>query len=533
MFKSSSKQQDQQNPLKLSKRDMQRMERDARREVAQKRPDQQKGIRKVISQIREEREKALTKPTAIGWNRRGGGPAGYIEDPYELQGTTVQVCGYWPFIAGSSSPPVGAPLGYHLRRNTLVCGDPMSWFMAGLIRNPSGFVLGQPGLGKTSLIQRTIAVLADWGVIPMVLSDARPDYVELIRRLDGQVITFSPGRGHINPLDVGPLVHDLRDIENAQMREEALEDMRSRRRSLMAGLVAMVSGRALEPHETSVLRQAIDTLDPDLTDPPLLPDLIDYIRNRPDVLRSVTLTHGENKDDAYDARVEGLLDALISLGPAGLYGDMFSKHTSTHIEPGRPVVFDISGVNENDSVLMGTVQSLCWNLGSAVVAAEQFLAKATGAEQNHYMLIMDELWRMLRASEQMVLFIDTITRLNRGRGIGQLLCTHTMNDMRLETDMLTKIAWGFVERSEMVFLGGLAPNEMGNLETAFDMSATEKSMITDWTDDSGNTGGERRPNTGKFLLKTGKRPGTPFRTNLTQAEREISISNQAWNFKKA
>ena len=33
---------------------------------------------------------------------------------------------------------------------------------------------------------------------------------------------------------------------------------------------------------------------------------------------------------------------------------------------------------------------------------------------------MDELWRMLRASSQMVYFIDTIIRLNRGRGLGQL-----------------------------------------------------------------------------------------------------------------
>src|SRR5690606_20222701 len=129
-------------------------------------------------------------PGDAGWNRRGGGPVNYIENPVEIQGSAVQVCGFWPFVNGAGLPTIGAPLGRHLLRNTLVTGDPISWFLNGIISNPSAFILAQPGLGKTSLVHRLLAVLSAWGVVPMILADSRPDYVPHIRALGGQVITF-------------------------------------------------------------------------------------------------------------------------------------------------------------------------------------------------------------------------------------------------------------------------------------------------------------------------------------------------------
>lgn len=87
--------------------------------------------------------------------------------------------------------------------------------------------------------------------------------------------------------------------------------------------------------------------------------------------------------------------------------------------------------------------TLCWSLGSGPVSAEQSLAADAGRDRRNYMLSMDELWKVLRASEQMVYFIDSLTRLTRGLGMGQVLITHTMNDLKLTDDALTKIAWGF------------------------------------------------------------------------------------------
>src|SRR2546421_718166 len=41
-----------------------------------------------------------------GWPGRGGGHATYLQPPPEWRGTTVQVCGLWPYGVGA-----GAPLG--------------------------------------------------------------------------------------------------------------------------------------------------------------------------------------------------------------------------------------------------------------------------------------------------------------------------------------------------------------------------------------------------------------------------------------
>ena len=193
---------------------------------------------------------------------------------------------------------------------------------------------------------------------------------------------------------------------------------------------------------------------------------------------------------------------------------------------------DISGVNENDTVLMAAVQSLCWNLGSATVSAESHLAADEGRRRRTYLLVMDELWRVLRASDDMVHFIDAITRLNRGRGIGQIMVTHTMKDLKLSEQHLTDVAWGFVERSAMVFLGGLSEGEMGNLEEVFALTQAEVSQLSDWIGEApvdpwtGKAG--LRPGAGNFLLKTGKEAGIPFHTQLTQMEKDNTNTNRDW-----
>jgi hypothetical protein len=148
-------------------------------------------------------------------------------------------------------------------------------------------------------------------------------------------------------------------------------------------------------------------------------------------------------------------------------------------------------------------------------------------------MVMDELWRMLRAGSFMVDFVDALTRLNRNRGLAQALITHTMLDLKMASDADTANAWGFVERSAMVFLGGLAASEMGNLEDVFGMSDTERRMIAEWADE-----GTRDPETGlaaappgqgKFLLKLGKKPGIPFKVDLTPVERDVNDTNHMWS----
>ena len=45
--------------------------------------------------------------------------------PFEYRGTTVQVCGLWPYVVGAGTPMVGVPLGLNLINGSTVCGDPI------------------------------------------------------------------------------------------------------------------------------------------------------------------------------------------------------------------------------------------------------------------------------------------------------------------------------------------------------------------------------------------------------------------------
>jgi hypothetical protein len=54
-------------------------------------------------------------PGARGWTAPGGGSSTYVQAPPRWRGTTIQVCGLWPFAAGSGAPMIGVPLGRALR----------------------------------------------------------------------------------------------------------------------------------------------------------------------------------------------------------------------------------------------------------------------------------------------------------------------------------------------------------------------------------------------------------------------------------
>ncbi len=518
--------------LRLSPREARRLrsrqDREQRRAEAARSESTLQRLRGVLT---DSRAASSTRPGRRGWAGRGAGYVNYVQPLPEAQGTTVQVCGLWPFGISHQGAVVGVPLGKNLRSPGQVTADPMYWFLNGILSNPSAFVLSRPGLGKSTLVRRLLTVYDAWNVIPLVLSDTKPDYVALVTAMGGQTVRLSRGFGHINPLDFGPLAARVAEIPDERKRAEILNSLRERRVANISGLVRLARNGAIQAYESSILVEAIRILDEgEWESAPLLRDLVTIITSRPDRLRALTRDNGD--DTQYDERVRMLLDDLTALGSSGPFGDVFARPTTTHIDVGRPVVFDLSAIDDSDLQLQAAVQSVTWSYGSAVVEVQKGLAEAGLVPPAHYVLVMDELWRMLRASSTMVYFVDALTRLNRQRGIGQILITHTMNDLKLETDQLTSIASGFVERSAMVFIGGLAPAEMGNLRTVFALSNAEQSMIEDWSAESTinpDTGRTATPaGRGKFLLKIGKAPGTPFQVTLVPEELAVNDTNTAW-----
>ena len=465
----------------------------------------------------------------------GGGQAPHTEPPSMWQGTTVQVCGLWPFVAGSGTPAVGAPLGQHLHTGATVCGDPISWFSrAHLISNPSMFVLGKPGLGKSTLVLRMLVYLAAIGVKPLVLGDLKPDYAAAVGRLGGQVITLGRGVGGINVLDPGAMGAAARRIggqDGLALRAEA----HGRALTIVAALVTLVRGRPVDDHEQAVLSACLHSLTDAHRDEtgwvPTLPDLVRVLDQGTDRVRAVTLDRGD--DQRYRAAVDPLHRSLLGLldGPLG---DTFAAETTTHIDIEAPaVVVDISRIGESDAQLTAAAMLAAWSDGLGCVAAAHALADAGKAERRWYFTILDELWRPLRASGGLVDRIDAMTRLNRTWGVGQAMITHTLKDLEsVGTATDRAKARGFVERSGMVACLGLPRAELGDLDQIVGLSRREVEMITSWSSPVGwggaGDGTEPPPGLGHALVKVGGRPGVPIRTAITATEADLHNTNARW-----
>jgi hypothetical protein len=455
-----------------------------------------------------------------------------MQAPAMWRGTTVQVCGLWPFSAGSGSPLCGAPLGQHLLTGVTVCGDPVSWFRrAHLIANPSIFVVGRPGIGKSTLLERMLFYLSATGVTPLVLGDLKPDYVQTVAYLGGQVIPIGRGVGGINVLDPGEMGLAAARIggrDGDRLRAEA----HGRVLAMVASLITLVRGRAVDDHEQTVLAACLHELfaRSSAAAPPTLPDLVAVLAEGPERVRAVTLDRGS--EHRYRIAVDPLHRSLLGLldGPLG---QTFSSATTTRIDLSAPAVaVDISRIGEADSTLTAAAMLAAWSDGLGCVAAAHALADAGLAPPRWYFTVLDELWRPLRVAGGLVDRIDAITRLNRTWGLGQAMITHTLKDLETADSEADRAkARGFVERAGMVACMGLPRSELGDLDQIVGLSRRETDLITSWSSPAGWGGadaGGPPPGQGKCLIKVGGRPGVPVKIQITETERRLHDTNARW-----
>lgn len=471
-----------------------------------------------------------------GYMLPGGGGAHLFESPREWRGSTRQICGMWPFAAGSSTPFSGAPMGIDIDTNAPVGCDPIAWFVDGIINNPSAFILGLPGYGKSTFVRHMLLGMNGRGIIPLIPGDLKPDYVDEITAMGGQVIQLAPGRGHLNILDPGEL-SSIADSLPPKTRERLMVDAHSRKLQMLSALISILRKGHITPHEETILDAALTILEEHHEGVPVVQDLLDVIVSRPQALQDVALDRGD--EGRYKDATDALVSSLMSLNGQGRFGDMFSKPTTARLEMDRPAVFDISQISDIHRDVQAAALLACWSTTFASVEIAHTLADEGLAPRRNFFVVLDELWRALRAGADMVDRIDSLTRLNRRDGVGQAMITHTMSDLdALATESEREKARGFVERSGLVITGALPQSEMAKLRRVMPLSQAEASRLVSWADpgswsritqNRSVTGAPRQaPGVGKFMVKVGGRPGISVMVRLTQVEIDMNNTNKRW-----
>ena len=470
---------------------------------------------------------------AWGWRHPDGGRASHVAPAAEYQGTTSQVCGLFPFVAGSGAPHIGVPIGRHIHWGQVVSLEPFGWLGAGLVTNPGIFVLGDPGVGKSAMCKRLLTGMAAFGIHSIVLGDVKPDYARLVDRLGGQVIHVGRGLDRINPLDSGPLgtaISRLRIGGQDALADQLLAELRGRRIALLAALCTL--GRAnqpVTPGEEVVLGAAIDHLDTTLPvgEDPTVPQVLDVIRSAPDHL--VDLAEADSASEFH--RDSKLLRQTLRLLCEGSLAGMFDGPTTQPLDLDAPAIdVDISAVaNGADDTAVAAAMLCSWAYGFGVVDAALALADVGLAPRRNYVAVLDELWRAMRGAPGLVDRADTLTRINRQKGMGQIMLTHSLADLdALPTEADRAKARGFVERCAITILAGLPPRELSAVAPVVGhLSTEERRMVASWSTPTSWAGGTQHPGRGKYLIKAGLRSGIPVELEYVADEADLYDTDAA------
>ncbi|MGV9836570.1 ATP/GTP-binding protein [Nocardia niigatensis] len=482
--------------------------------------------------------------TPRGFRGHGGGAMETVLPPLEWQATTMHACGLNPWVIGAAAPMVGTPVGVHLTTGEPACVDVNAWFAAGLIANPSAFVLSLPGLGKSTLIRKFMLGAVAQGQCAIIAGDMKPEYVRITNAVGGQVITLGHGKGHLNPLAAGalgstiPVLEAHRDQLAARGQlgviEETKELVHSRQVTMVAALIELIRQEPVRDYEHTLisvaLRELRDVGGFSFEDPPLVRDLVARIIAGSARLRSAAAADSDSEYSTTIKPIRRSLEALLD----GPLGEIFADHTTTPLDLAAPAIcIDVSALTRGDRKLKAAVMLTCWSDSYGSMEAAHLLADVGLAKQRYFLAILDELWQVLAAGAGMVSRIDELTRLNRSDGTGLLQITHTGRDLEsLPNEMDVKTARGFIERAGMVICGGLPAGELARLSDVLQFSAAEAAMITSWSRGAPlrrhrNRQRAKPAGIGKFMVKISKdgAPGIPIQTLLTPLEVERGLHN--------
>ncbi len=376
------------------------------------------------------------------------------------QGTTAHVSSIYPFSVQGSFGHRGTYVGLDLLAGGgEFCWDPFEAYAAGLVTNPNGWILGEPGNGKSALVKCLLwRQAAIYGTGPggrwTAIADPKGEYATLAEHLGLTVVKLSPGgTATINPLAPGPAAD-----------HEPADKQVLRRAEMCTALVGTVLERSLTQLEDAVVFAAVDQLTTAPLDEPTLADVARLVAN-PTEAMTERLRSTDRDLVADTATVAYALDKLLSRSLRG----MFDGTSTVPLRwDGPGVVLDLSAVPlDSDALPLVMVAAAGWF---------QQLMACPGPQR---VQILDEAWALL-GNRHTAGYLQTSFKLGRTYGVANLCITHRASDLVAQADdgtATSKIAAGLLADSATKIILRQAPDQLDAAVAHFGLTGPEASIV--------------------------------------------------------
>ena len=376
------------------------------------------------------------------------------------QGTTAHTSSIYPFSVQRSFGHRGTYVGLDLLAGGgEFCWDPFDAYASGLVTNPNGWILGEPGNGKSALVKcllwRQAAVYGTGaGGRWTAIADPKGEYAVLAEHLGLTTVKLSPGgSATINPLAPGPAA------------EHEPEDKRILRRAEMCtALVGSVLERTLTQLEDAVVFAAVEQVTTAPLAEPTLTDVARLVANPTETM--IDRLRSTERGLATDASaVAYALDKLLSRSLRG----MFDGRSTVPLRwDGPGIVLDLSAIPlDSDALPLVMVATAGWF---------QQLMACPGPQR---VQILDEAWALL-GNRHTAGYPQTCFKLGRTYGVATLCITHRASDLVAQADdgtATSKIAAGLLADSATKIILRQAPDQIDAAVTHFGLTGPEASIV--------------------------------------------------------
>jgi len=463
----------------------------------------------------------------------GGGRFGYMQDPDWLRATAQDLAGFTPWVRGGGVSKYGVPLGPIKDSVGILQCDPISWFeRARLISSPSAYILGLNGLGKSSLIRRWILMMAGFGVPALVLADLKGEHVGAVKAIGGQEVQLGRGLGRLNVLDLTEAIEAAKVLPTVQ-GDHLLATARGRRQAMIESLFAIDWGHVPSSRECSMLAAAVEVMDQTIVGEAEFSDLLQVIRSAPDAVQEVAVNRGDMAE--YQRVTAEIESTLVNWCKRRGLGEVFAGKTTARLVRGKSAVINVSHIDEDDVRLRAAAMVASWGVGFGQIAIGHAYAAAGLEQYQPVMIYQDEMWQAI-ALPGVAARYNSLTRLDRHKGVGRVMCSHSAGDPRTLSNQADRaMAEGFLAKSGIVMMFGLPESEMEHLEKTLRITGAEADYLTGLTTPPGydTDGSQGHPGRGKALCKAGPNlPGIPFELQFLPAEKgDLNDTNRLWKMK--